>query len=304
LLLFSLNSGSVLNVIMGSLHNHDLRLLRRLESELKRGDILLGDRGYGEYTTLAAWPQRGVDVVARVHAMRKVDFRRARRFAKNDGLFVWTKNPQHSRLCSPEEWAGLPDQLTVRIIRFTGVIRGRRSRRITLVTSLLDPELYPAEQLMRLYARRWRLEMCLRDLKTTMGMEQLRCRSPEMVDKELLVYLIGHNVIRCVMAEAVAQHQAELERVSFKGTIDALRQYGAAILRARSCKMRDQLWNDLLLNLVADSLPYRPGRYEPRAVKHRPKPFALLNKPRRKYKEVCHRSHYSSSNPRNYCALN
>ena len=104
--------------------------------------------------------------------------------------------------------------------------------------------------------------------------------------------------------EAVSRLQADLERLSFKGTVDALRQYSAAIARARSQKMRNQLWEDLLLNLVRDLVPYRPTRYEPRAVKHRPKPFALLNKPRRQYKEVCHRSKYSKSRPRNFRALN
>jgi hypothetical protein len=304
LLLFSLNSGSVLNVVLGSLHNHDLRLLRQLQDELKNGDILLGDRAYGEYTTLATWPKQGVDVVARLHQKRKVDFRKARRLAKNDGLFVWTKGYQQSDLLSPQQWAQLPDQITVRIIRFTAAIRGRPYRRITLVSSLLDPQLYPAEQLIALYARRWRLELCLRDLKTTLGMEQLRCLSPEMAEKELLIYLIGHNLIRCVMAEAVVRYQADLERVSFKGTVDALRQYTAAILQARNRKMRDQLWEDLLLNLVRDRVPYRPNRSEPRAVKRRPKPFPLLTKPRRQFKETSHPNRHWKSRPRNYRALN
>jgi hypothetical protein len=304
LLLFSLNSGSVLSAITASLSNHELRLLRQLQEEFKAGDILLGDRSFGEYTTLATWPQRGVDVVARVHAMRKVDFRNARRLGKNDALFVWTKNPQPSRLYSPEQWATLPAQITVRIIRVTATIRGRVGRRVTLVTSLLDPKAYPAEQITALYARRWRLELSLRDLKTTMGMEQLRCLSPEMVEKELLMYFIGHNLIRCIMAEALSRLQSELDRLSFKGTVDALRQYSAVIAQARSQRMRCQLWEDLLLNLARDLVPFRPGRYEPRAVKHRPKPFALLNKPRRQYIEVCHRSKYSRSHPRNFRLIN
>ena len=132
LLLFSLNSGSVLNVIMASLHNHDLRLLRQLQGELKQGDILLGDRAYGEYTTLATWPQEGVDVLARRHQKRKVDFRKARRLAKYDGLFLWTKGYQQSDMHSSQEWAQLPTQITVRMIRFTTAIRGHRGRRITL----------------------------------------------------------------------------------------------------------------------------------------------------------------------------
>jgi hypothetical protein len=304
LLLFSLNSGSVLNVVMASLHNHDLRLLRQLQGELKKGDILLGDRAYGEYTTLATWPTLGVDVLARLHQKRKVDFRKARRLAKNDALFVWTKGAQQSDVLSARQWAQLPLHITVRIIRFTANIRGHRSRRITLVTSLLDPVLYPAEQLVALYARRWRLELCLRDLKTTLGMEQLRCQSPGMAQKELLTYLIGHNVIRCLMAQAVARHQVDLERVSFKGTIDAARQYSAAILEARSRKMRRQLWDDLLLNLARELVPDRPNRSEPRAVKRRPKPFPLLTKPRRKFKEILHRNRHWKSKPRNYRLLN
>ena len=186
--LFSLTSGAILNVILGSLHHHDLRLLRALWDQLKKGDILLGDRAYGEYTTLATGPRQGVDVVARLHARRKVDFRKARRLGKNDGLFVWTKGYQQSPILSATEWALLPAQITVRIIRFTAAIRGFRSRRITLVTTLLDPKLFPAQDLTGLYARRWRLELCLRDLKTTMGMEQLRGKTPDMAEKELLGY--------------------------------------------------------------------------------------------------------------------
>lgn len=142
--LFSLCSGAVLNVIRGSLHHHDLRLLRGLWDELKRGDVLLGDRAYGEFTTLAGLPQQGVAVVARLHLRRKVDFRKARRLGKNDGRFVRTKGCQQSEILSLNEWALLPAQLTVRIVRFITTVRGFRHRRATLVTSLLDPGLYPA----------------------------------------------------------------------------------------------------------------------------------------------------------------
>jgi hypothetical protein len=300
--LFCLNSGVVLEVFLGSLHYHDLRLFRQLWDRLKAGDILLGDRAYGEYTTLAALPRGGVDVVARLHQMRKVDFRKARRLAKNDGLFVWAKPWQQSEILTPTEWAHLPAQITVRIIRFTVTMRCRR-RRVTLVTSLLDPVAYPAHELAALYARRWRLELCLRDLKTTLGMDQLRCKSPDMAEKELLAYLVAHNLIRCVMAEAIAQYSVALERISFKGTVDALRQYSAAIAQARNRKMRRLLWDDLLLNLVRDLAPLRPNRQEPRAVKRRPKSYPLLNQPRRRFVEIFHRSRYWKGRPRNYRGL-
>jgi len=192
----------------------------------------------------------------------------------------------------------------VRILRFTAAIRGFRGRRITLVTTLLDPALYSAEELVALYARRWRLELCFRDLKTTMGMEQLRCKSPAMAEKELLAYLVAHNLLRCVMAEAVAQHRVELERISFTGALDALRQYSAVIAQARHQKLRRQLWEDLLVNLARDLIPYRPNRTEPRAVKRRPKPFPLLNKPRRRFVEISHRSRYWKGRPRKYRDLN
>lgn len=302
--LFCLQSGAVLDVLWGSLHHHDLRLLRGLWERLKQGDILLGDRAYGEYTTLAALPRQGVDVVARLHQKRKVDFRRCRRLGKNDGLFVWTKGWQQSEVLTATEWGLLPQQITVRIIRFTATIRGFRSRRITLVTTLLDPVAYPAHELAALYARRWRLELCLRDLKSTLGLEQLRCKSPDMAEKELLAYLVAHNLIRCVIAEAVAHHAVDLERISFKGTADALRQYSAAIAQARNQKMRRQLWDDLLLNLARDLVPLRLGRREPRAVKRRPKPYPLLNQPRRRFVEITHRNRYWKGRPRNYRALN
>jgi hypothetical protein len=303
--LFSLCSGAVLNVMFGSLHDHDLRLLHGLWEALKQGDIILGDRAFGEFTTLAGLPNLlGVDVLARLHQCRKTDFRKASRLAKRDGLFVWSKGCQPSQVLSATEWALLPTHITVRIIRFTATIRGHRSRRITLVTSLLDPKLYPAQQLIALYARRWRLELGLRDLKTTMGMEQLRCQTPEMAEKELLAYLVAHNLVRCLIAETVAISQVEIERVSFKGSLDALRQYSSAIDQARSQKMRAQLWDDLLFNLARDLVPDRPNREEPRAVKRRPKPFPLLNRPRRSFHETPHRNRYWKNNPRDYGRLN
>jgi Transposase DDE domain len=304
--LLSLSSGAILKVLWDSLHTHDLRVFRHLWEELVKGDIVLGDRAFGEYTTAAALPQRGVDLVARLHYRRKVDYRKAKRLARNDGLFVWQKGYQQSEILSASEWALLPSQITVRLIRFTATIRGFRGRRITLVTTLLDPQLYPAEQLIGLYLRRWRLELCFRDMKSTMGMEQLRCKSPEMAEKELLAYLVAHNLIRCVMAEALADSGANLnlERISFKGTVDALRQYSGAIAQARSQKMRRRLWEDLLRNLVRDSVPLRPNRREPRAVKRRPKPYPLLNRPRRQFVEISHRSRYWQGRPRGLWRLN
>jgi len=302
--LFSLASGALLDVVMGHLHQHDLRLFHRLWEALKAGDILLGDRAYGDYVTLAGLPRQGVDVVARLHQARKVDFRRAKRLGHHDGVFTWRKGCLQSTILTPAQWAALPDHIQVRILRFTAACRGFRTQPITLVTTLLDAELYPAAELIALYLRRWRIELGLRDVKTTLGLEPLRCQSPAMVRKELLAGLIAHNLIRCVLAEAAQVHEAELERLSFKGAVDALRQYSAVIAQARTHRLKRKLWEELLRTLARDQVPLRPGRSEPRAVKRRPKPFPLLNRPRRQFVELPHRNSRWHGGPRKFQGLN
>ena len=292
LVFFSLGSGALLKVVMDHWKNHDLRLLQRAWEFLSKGDILLGDRAYADYVTMARLPGQGVDVVSRLSRTRKPDFRRAHKhLGRQDALFVWKKGCQQSDILSAQEWKDVPETITVRIIRFYAMIRGRKQR-VTLATTLLDPVVYPAQQLIALFARRWNLELALRHLKTTMGMEELRCLSPDMAEKELLAYLVAYNLVRCLMGEAVALAGVEMERVSFKGTVDAVRQYAAAIAAARNKRKRQQLWDDLVATLVRDLVPLRPGRKEPRATKRRPKPYPLLNKPRHQYKETPHRSRY------------
>lgn len=302
LALFSLSGGAILAVIFDGNRGHDLPLFRRLWEILKTGDVVLGDRLFGDYATLADLPRQGVDVLARLNANRKADFRRGKRLGRNDGLFAWTKSPQCPPYLSPAQWEKTPAQITVRIIRFHVSSKGSRSRRVMLVTTLLDPGLYPLEELAALYARRWRLELCFRDIKTMMGMEHLRCQTPDMAEKEALAYLVAHNLVRCVIAAAVARHHVELERISFKGTVDALRQYGAAMAQARGRKQRQTLWDDLLLNLARDLVPRRPHRREPRAVKRRPKPFPYLTLPRDQFIDRVTYSRWKRMNPRtNQC---
>ncbi len=292
LVLFSLSSGAILRVVMGHWRNHDVRLLRGLLDAFQKGDILLGDRAYGDYLTMASLPRQGVDVVARLHGGRKVDYRKAtKRLGPHDGLFQWSKGRERSKLLTLAQWRKVPETILVRIICFDAVVRGRKLR-IRLVTTLLDPLAYPAPKLVALYARRWHLELALRHLKTSMGMEVLRCQSPEMAEKELLAYLVAYNLIRCLMAEAVALAGVEMERLSFKGSVDAVRQYSSAMHNQRGQKRRRELWSQLLATIARDQVPLRPDRNEPRAVKRRPKPYQLLTKPRHRFKEVRHRCRY------------
>ena len=178
------------------------------------------------------------------------------------------------------------------MVRFTLEIPGFRTHSVTLITTLLDPIQFPAADLAQLYARRWRIELWFRDIKTSMGMERLRCLSPKMVHKELEMFFIAYNFIRCLMADAATIHQAPLDRLSFKGTVDSVRQFAGAIAQAGSRKKQSHLMARLLEIIAQDRVPDRPGRREPRAVKRRPKPYQKLNHPRHLMKEMQNRSKY------------
>jgi hypothetical protein len=284
--LFCLLSGAIIQVACGNSSSAELPLLGSLLNQLTRGDILLGDRGFGNFITLAVLQglKLNLDFIGR--SARRVDGRkRHKRLAKNDWLEVWKKTRTPSRWLPRAQWADLPEQLIVRVVRGSLYQKGFRIRQITLITTLLDPKLYPAEEILQAYLRRWRLEMSLNDLKTTLQMEMLRSRSPDLVQKELYVRLIAHNLVRCLMVQAAQQEQAPLERISFKGSLDALRHFAQAITQARSRKKRQQLWQELLRTLATDLVPERPGRREPRAVKRQKRKYPHLSRPRHKFRD-------------------
>jgi len=283
--LFSLLSGAVLAVAPGSLAVSELSLLSTLLGHLAAGDILVGDRGFGNYPLIAflqfAWK---VDFLGRT--TRRLDGRRRRqRLGKNDWLITWKRGAKPSPWLSALQWTGLPTEMTLRAVKGRCYQKGFRVRQVTVVTTLLDAKQYPAHEILLAYLRRWALEMCLDDLKTTLQMETLRGRSPDMVQKELYVRLCAHNLIRCTMIQAATQHQVPLERLSFKGTVDALRQFTQAIACARSKKKRQELWAQLLATLATDLVPKRPGRREPRAVKRKKNKYPRLSCARRKFKD-------------------
>jgi len=283
--LFSVLSGAIAAVASGSLASSELALFSSLSQHLIGGDILLGDRGFGSYP-LIAWIQLslGVDFIGRT--TRRVDGRRRlRRLARNDWLIVWKRSATPSPWLSALAWAGLPKEMTLRAIKGRCHVKGFRVRQVTLVTTLLDPQLYPAPEILQAYLRRWRLEMCLDDLKTTLKLDFLRARSPQMAQKELLMRLIAHNLIRCIAAQAAAEHAVALERISFKGCVDALRHFASAMAQARSKNKRQQLWAELLQTLAADLVPERPNRREPRAVKRKKNKYPRLDAPRRQFRD-------------------
>ena len=291
---FSVATGALLDYAKGNKHQHELGLLQRLLDTFKAGDLVLADRGFSTYALMALLWLRKVHSLFRLHHARPQDFRKGKRLGKDDRLLVWRKpdNWQKPRFIPKSLWRRLPTPLSVRMVRFTLQIPGYRTRSVTLITTLLDPKLYPAAELAQLYARRWRIELWFRDIKTSMGMETLRCLSPKMVHKELEMFFMAYNFIRCLIADAAQVHDVAIERLSFKGTVDSVRQFSAAIAQARSQKKTNQLFARLLELMAKDKVPERPGRREPRAVKRRPKPYQKLNRPRHLMIEMQHRSKY------------
>jgi hypothetical protein len=289
---FSLASGALLGYAKGNKHSAELPLLFRLRSLFQSGDLLLADRGFCSYVVMALLEMMGVACLFRLHHARPDDLRGGIRLGKKDRLVVWRKPQLKPRYLPKALWRRVPEELTVRVLRVKLSTPGFRTRTVTLATTLSDAEAYPAQELAALYLRRWRIELWWRHLKTSMGMEVLRCKTPAMLHKELEMYLIGYNLIRCLMTEAAALHGQPLEQLSFKGSVDAVRQYSPLIARARSDKKQRRLVKDLLRLLALDLVPERPGRREPRAVKRRPKPYPLLTEPRQSFQEIPHRSRY------------
>jgi len=296
--IFSLSSGVLLDYRTGNKHRHELALLYKLLDHFKARDLVVADRGFCNFVLIALLLLRGVGSLFRLHQARQIDWRKGKRLGKCDRLFTWAKPLIKPRYLPHYLWKRLPSELSVRVLRFQLKVPGFRPESVTLVTTLTDPELYPAREVALLYVRRWKIELWFRDIKTSMGMEVLRCKSPGMVHKELEMFLIAYNLIRALMTEASSIHEVPLDRISFKGTVDATRQYSIAIAQARSQKKQRELIAELLAVLAKDELPDRPGRREPRAIKRRPKPFPLLNKHRHQYKDIAHRNRYWKSNLR------
>ena len=294
--LFCLASGALLEVVRGTLRVHESQLFRHLWPHLNPGDVLLADRGFCSFFSLSSLQERGVDCLMRLHQRRRVDFRRGKRLGPEDILLNWTKPAQRPETLSAQEFSALPDSLTVRQIRLHPNIKGFRVRTIVLVTTLLDPIAFPAQALGELYFQRWSVELHFREIKTLLRLDILRCLSPQMVHKELLLHMIAYNLIRCLMQQAAICHHVDLSRISFKGTLDTLHHFADAI-RAADAKPRQQaqLYSEMLRVIALDQLPTRPHRCEPRAKKRRPRNYHLLTKPRKSMRITQNRSHHKAA---------
>lgn len=286
--MFCWATGAVLDVAMGAYRSSELTLVGQLWKHLQHADIVLADRFYCTYVILCELLARGCDAVFRLHGgrSRTVDFRKGKRLGHDDRLMTWDRPTVCPRGLSQAQWMSLPEHLTIRVIRFATAVAGFRSRTIVVATTLLDPVAYPREQIAALYGDRWTVELRLRDIKTTMQMDVLRGKSPDIVRKEILMHLLAYNLIRALMWQAAQKHGRPLHRLSFAGTVEHLNAL-APYLWVYAGTPRYAILYALLLEWIArDTLAHRPGRIEPRAVKRRPKKYTRLNRPRHELQQV------------------
>jgi len=278
LALFDAFTGMILEMMAFPLYTHEQSKVWMLDLRLGVGDLLVGDRGFCSFVHLAMLFERGVHGLFRCHQKTIVDFRPNRRaggkgkpksrfvkrLGKHDQIVEWKRPGTKPKWMTAEQWAALPAKLMLRELRYVLPSDGRRTLMVTLVTTLLDPELYPKEKVAALYGVRWTVETHFAELKTTLKMRKLKSTTPDGVLKELIAYCLVYNLVHAVMRKAAARQGVMPDRISFIDTIRWLLTAAA-----------DAELPDLIVN------PRRPGRHEPRVTKDRQDTYPKMCRPRK-----------------------
>jgi putative transposase len=278
---FSLAVGAVLDMAIGPYRGKQTgenNLFRRLLDSLRAGEVALADRYYASFWDFALLAERDIDLVARAHQLRKIDFRRGQKVGPRDQIVVYEKPRQCPFWMDQTTYARLPRQLRVRHLRYCVTQSGFRTRTITLATTLLDAECYTADELANLYRRRWQAELHLKSLKTHMQMEHLRCKKPATVRKEFSTYLLAYNLVRGILVEAALAASREPYQLSFKGAMQSLNTFLGLVIADSANAHRH--YTVLLWMIGTHHVANRPNRIEPRLVKRRPKQYKHLKEPR------------------------
>jgi len=285
--LLSWSGGALTDAALGAYQGKETgehALLRELLPRLAAGEVLVGDHYYGTYFLLAHLKERGIDGIFGKHGARKSDFRTGRRLGPKDHVVIW-KKPKRPAWMDAATYAGIADTLEVREIKARGHV---------IVSTLTEAQQASKAELAELYTGRWSVELDLRSIKSVLGMDLLRCKTPDMIEKEIAVYLLGYNLIRAVMARAAVRAHLMPRQLSFKGALQLWSAFADGLRRACAALgiiLREHLWAGIARLRVGQ----RPGRHEPRAIKRRPKPTPLLRVSRtiarqklaEKYARVC-----------------
>lgn len=282
--LCSLATGMVMALACGPYagkESGETALLRTLFDALSRGDVVLGDRYYGGWFMLALLQALGVDFVSRLHQLRTVDFGRGRRLGKGDHVVSWPK-PERPEWLDQETYDRLPRQLEVREVLVNVDVPGFRTESLVVVTSLLDPKDYSREDIADLYRRRWAVELHIRDIKTAMKLEVLRCKTPAMVRQELWTGLLVYNLIRQSILQSAQEAERQPDELSFTATMQMLAStwLTATVVVDGTGDATEPLVTLRVIHGGSHRVGNRPDRVEPRAVKRRPKSHPLLTTPR------------------------
>ena len=279
--LLSLSTGMLKGMAIGPYSGKETgetALLRQLFDWLQPGEIVLADRYFCSYFMIALLREMNVDVVMRLHQRRSADFRRGQRLGQGDHVVEWTK-PAKPEWMDQETYERMPATLTMREVYVQVNEPGFRVESMVVVTTLTDAKEYAKDDLAELYHQRWLVELDIRSIKTSLGMDILRCKKPDMVVKEIWVHLLAYNLIRQSMLEAALARKRSPRQLSFTA---ALQKTAAswATLAVADDTLLVALINAHLKHLAKNVIGNRPERTEPRAVKRRPKPYPLLTKPR------------------------
>jgi hypothetical protein len=289
LALLSLGSGALLRLKIGSDKASELKLLAKMWGTFRPGSLLVADRNFCSYAHLAYLVGRGLHFAFRLHGGRRQKLQPGPRLGKHEQLVCWEKPKTCPKSMTPQQFAALPATMNVRLLRFATAIPGFRTRVVYLATSLTDLDLYPREKLAELYRSRWQIELCFRHVKITLQMQYLRCKTPAMVIKEMLMHCISYNLTRHLILTAALTYHACSQRLSFKGTLDTLRHWAVALY---AVELRPRKKNNFLAQMLhaiaVDPVPERANRSEPRAIKRRPKEYPFLTRPRKEMKTISH----------------
>ena len=263
----------------------ELGLLRTMWNLFRPGDIMLADRLMCAWTEMVMLKQRGVDCVCRLTSHRTADFRRGQQLGMGDHIVRWDK-PGKPRSIDADTYDTLPEFLMVRECLIRVEQPGFRVQTFIVATTLLEADLYSKCDLATLYRARWHAELDLRSLKETLQMRVLRCKTPELVRKELWTHILAYNLIRTIIAQAACKHGLKPRSISFKGAVQTLEAFQPviALQGENNAAFRRILYEHLLDAVARHRVADRPDRYEPRLKKRHPNHYGYLRKPRWKAK--------------------
>jgi hypothetical protein len=279
----SLATACVLDLAIGPYSGKETgetALLRQLMHGFLRGDIAVFDRYYCSFMMIAAMLAGGTDVCCRKHHLRKSDFSRGKRLGKYDHLIIWQR-PQKPKWMDEKTYQSIPEEITLREIKFSITVPGFRTKSMIVITTLTDPAEFSKEAIAEIYGYRWNAELDIRSIKSNLNLEHVRCQSPEMVRRELWTTILGYNLIRSTAAAAALLHDVRPREISFTSTVQFVLQEWKQLSRGDlSAEILAAFVERMLKGIANCRVANRPGRIEPRVVKRRPKPYKSMMKPR------------------------